>query len=179
MNTNSSWRASRDNASAQAQFIEPTPAGRRKIIAMILGAVVAGLVIKLWLSPAYFGYIRGLPVCNQIPWLRNTLIVAMLGPLVVAAAWAVPTALKLLTHGQWPLPGTLVFVRTPIKRGRAASWRAYGMLAWSAFALMIPIYGWHMMAQTRIFSPPARCMPGAVHTGHPSTAGNASPLRRP
>jgi len=172
MNTNSSWRASRDDASVQAQFIEPTPAGRRKLVAMLLGAVVAGLVIKLWLSPAYFAHIRGLPVCDQLPWLRGTLISAMVIPFLIAAAWAVPTALKLLRHGQSPLPGTLVFVRTPIKRGRAVRWRAYGLFAWSAVALMLPVLGWHLMAQTPIFSPSARCTAGALQAGHPPTPGN-------
>ena len=103
----------------------------------------------------------------------------MLMPLVIAAGWAVPTALKLLRHGQSPLPGTLVFVRTPIKRGHAVRWRAYGLFAWSVIALMLPIWGWHLMLQTPIFSPPAKCMPEAVHAGHPSTIGNGSPLTPP
>jgi len=172
MNTNSSQRALRDDASAQAQFIEPTPAGRRKIVAMILGGMVAALVIKLWLSPAYFAHIRGLPVCDQLPWLRNTLIVGMLLPLVVALAWAIPTALKLLQHGQSPLPGTLVFVRTPIKRGRAVLWRAYGLFAWSVFAAMLPILGCYLLVQTPFLSPPAKCTAGVLHAGHQATAGN-------
>ena len=179
MKTDSSRRARRDDASAQAQFIEPTPTGRRKIVAMILGALVAAMVIKLWLSPAYFRYIDGLSVCDQLPWLRGTLISAMVIPLVVAAVWAVPTALKLLRHGQSPLPGTLVFVRTPIQRGRVVRWRAYGLFASSALAALLPIWGWHLVAQTPVFSPQARCMPGAVHAGHPSSAGNASPVTPP
>ena len=173
MNTNSSRHALRDAASVQAEFIEPTPASRRKIIAMILGGVIAGLIIKLWLSPAYFGHIRNLPACEQLPWLRDTLIVGMLLPLVIAVAWAIPTALKLLQYGQSPLPGTLVFVRTPIKRGRAVRWRAYGLFAWSVVALVLPIWGWRLVAHTPIFSPPAKCTPVVPHPGPPSTAGNA------
>jgi len=172
MNTNSSQRMLRDDASAQAQFIEPTPSGRRKIATIIVGGIVSSLVIKLWLSPAYFGHIRGLPVCDQLPWLRNTLIVGMLFPLAIALVWAIPTALKMLKFGQSPLPGTVVFVRTQIKRGSTVRWRAYGLLAWSLLALVLPFWGWHLLAHTPFFSPPLKCMAGSVHAGQPSPGGN-------
>jgi len=173
MHTDSSRRTLRDDAPAQAQFIEPTPASRRKILVIALVAVVAGLACKLWLFPAYFGYIDRLPLCDRIPWLRDSILFVSLIPLAVAAGWAVPTARKLLRIGQSPLPGTLVFVRTPIKRGRVVRWRAYGLFAWSAFALFVAIWGWHVVVQKPLFSPPATCRPGAVHAAHPPTAGNA------
>lgn len=180
MNTNSSLRALRDDTSAQAQFIEPTRASRVKVIALLVGVGIAVWAIDRWVFPAYFGYITRLPKCDSLPWLRATVIGMSLFPLVLAATWAVPTARKVLREGQWPISGTWVFSRTPIKRGPAVRWRAYALLAWSLLAAAIPFWGLYLMAPTPIFMSQAKCIQDSLRAQKPTTAQNGhAPMTRP
>jgi hypothetical protein len=151
-------RGPRKPDQATVEFIEPTLANRKKLAALIVSVIVLGVTVDRWLFPAYFGYIGRLAVCAQLPWLRGSLIAMMMLPIVIAASWAVPQALRLLSYGQSPPPGTWVFVRTRIKRGRTVRWQAYGLLLWSLVAVVFPFWGWHLMASTPIFSPSKKCI---------------------
>ena len=122
------------------EYIEPTREGRRNLVVLIVITVIAGATIKLWLLPALFSHIDSLPKCDQIRWLRVCLIGISAAPPLITL-WSIPYAIRLLKLNQSPLPGSWVFLRTPIKRGLVVRLRAFGLLSASALALAIPVIG--------------------------------------
>ena len=138
------------------EFIEPTREIRRKLLLLIALFLLAGATLKFWLMPAFFAHIDSLPRCDQVTWLRATLICLMAIPPLLAC-WAVPQAISLLKHNQFPLPGTWVFQRTQIKRGRPVLFRAYSLLLLAVISLAFPLASWHLLASTPIFAPAKSC----------------------
>jgi hypothetical protein len=139
-----------------AEYIEPTRESRRNLLLLVVVAIAVGGAIRFWLFPALFAHIGTLPKCGQIKWLRNCLIVVVASP-PLYALWAVPHAMRMLKLNQSPLPGTWVFRRTPIARGRVVRLRAFGLLFLSAIAPAFPVFGMHQLQSTPFAFPNKIC----------------------
>jgi MFS family permease len=127
-----------------SEFIETSPASRRKLLALGLVAVVLGAVWAFLLRPTLFAHIRQLPACDQAHWSVGLLIGA-LGLLPIAGLSAGIHARKLVKHDQFPPPDAWVWRRTPIRRGRGVRYRAYAIAFCSAALFAIFLYGWHVL----------------------------------
>jgi hypothetical protein len=137
-------------------LLEPTPRGRRNLILLCIGAVAVAFALKIWLMPTLFGYINSLPVCDQLPWWRAVLI-STVALLPLAAVQSTLYARKLIKSGQNPPPGTWVFRRTPIKRGRMVRVQAYAILLAAALMLVLTWYSAHQLKRLPFFVPMKQC----------------------
>jgi len=109
-----------------AEFLEPTPASRRKLTALLVAALAGGASLIEWLK-SYLAELKSRPICDTLEPVL-VLGILILASLLLLSAWVAWTARKVLRLDQWPLPGTWVFRRTPIQRGRKVVLRAYAML---------------------------------------------------
>ena len=126
------------------EYIEPTREGKRNLLLLIAICILFGAAMRFWLLPAYGEYIASLPKCDQIVWLRATLMVIISTPPLITL-WAIPHAIRMVKLNRSPLPNTWVLRRTPIKRGRAVFLRAFALLLISVLALAIPVIGIQFM----------------------------------
>ena len=126
------------------EFIEPTKASRIKLASIWLtGAIIIACTDYFWAS--LMGHINSLPLCSQLPWLQTILIAGFLLLLFASAIFA-RHAHKVLSSNQTPVPGTLVFFRTPIKRGSKTKFEAYaaatGAILFLAASFYLPMWSW-------------------------------------
>jgi len=138
------------------EFIEPTPQGRRNLVALWVIGVVIVFSYRLWLGAALLGYIHSLPLCDQLPWWRG-LLVSVWALFFLVALLCTWNAIKLLRQGQFPLRGTWVFQRIKIQRGVAVRRRAYLLFSASALAVFLAWYCWESLSNTPIFHPIGKC----------------------
>jgi hypothetical protein len=144
------------------QFIEPTPATRRKVLIVLCAGVVIAGILQFWAAPAFFSFVGSLPLCERFRWLQGAMI-ALLGTVALFGAWAAWYARGVLKSGQWPPAGAWVWRRTAIRRGRSAKWRAYALLALACMAMSVPLIGWHFLGQAGMLSRPVTmCSDGMV-----------------
>jgi FtsH-binding integral membrane protein len=140
-------RSTRSLGCMNAEFIEPTSASRRKLAILFVVSLVGG-VLLIELLEAYLAELKLRPICETIGPV-SVLWISVLGGLLLCAAWAAWTARKTLKLNQWPLPGTWVFRRTLIRRGRPVIWGAYAMLAWAILVVAAVIFAsyvsWDLM----------------------------------
>jgi hypothetical protein len=122
------------------EFVETSAESKRKLLALI----IAGVAIAL-LQRVLFAHVRQLPFCSQAHWSWG-LLAGCLAMLPIVGLFTGRYALKLLHYGQYPLPGAWVWKRTPITRGRAVRFRAYGLLLGTVAFFAIFLYGWHVLA---------------------------------
>ena len=125
------------------EYVEPNRG--RMLRRLVLLAVLIYCYVNI---DAYWqrlmGFVKALPPCEQIPWLRTIaiamVVLLMLGPVLVA--WE---GYRILQFRQWPLPGAFVWRRTKIKRDRWVPVRAYAQFA-AALAVAVGIvYLVHLM----------------------------------
>ena len=105
------------------EYLEPTPATRRKLALVVLAGVLLVALLEFWLKPTLLHFIDSLPICAQLPWWRG-LLVSAICILPLAALLPLFQARKLLRVKQWPLLDAWVFRCTPIQRGRVVTIRA-------------------------------------------------------
>ena len=144
------------------EFIEPTKASRIKLVAIWLaGALFIAISNFFW--PSLMTYINSLPLCSQLPWLQAILVTGLFMLLFAAFVFARHSH-KVLSSNQTPIPGALVFFRTPIKRGSKAKFEAYvcatGAIFMLVAAIYLPIRTWPTISP--IFITPSTC--AAVNT---------------
>ena len=94
-----------------AEYVEPTPRGRTRILIEI--AVVAVMVSAAVVASSA---IKSLPVCEVLPWTALLFSAAALFCLAVAAL-LIRTLWCMLSARQYPLPGASVLFRTRVRRG--------------------------------------------------------------
>ena len=118
-------------------YIDPTTNSRLKLASLaVLGTLFVAAVKAYW--PALMGHITSLPFCEQLPWYQGMLLWACsLCPFAVLVL--IRHARKILACGQVPPPGTLVFFRTPIRRGRTALLHAYASIAVAGASVIVAI----------------------------------------
>lgn len=143
-------------------FIEPTTKSRLKValfVALCLVFVAATHVF--W--PRFMQHIQALPLCDQLPWLQAILIAFYLFSPFTAIV-LIRHARKIFSSNQVPPPGTLVFFRTPIRRGRTAALHAYASIAVAVSAIAIPLFfvakAWPTVSP--IFISVAQCRAGGT-----------------
>ena len=120
-----------------ATHLEPTRIGRLRIAKRVAGlfALAAVLYVSIYVFIPW--HIRTLPPCEVLWWLRveaaaTAIFVVAIGVFLLAQTW------RAMREGQWPLPGTEVFVRVKIIRG-SRLWLLVGnavaywlIVAWAA-----------------------------------------------
>jgi hypothetical protein len=129
---------SRREVAPPDEYIEATPASRRKLAAIFVIAIVGGLVTLEYVLPEYLAHIRTLPFCEQLEWVEGTLLVLLLG-FVILAPWLGWNAREVLRREQWPLPGAWVWSRTRVDRGPRVRWRGRAMVASAIVLLVVPL----------------------------------------
>ena len=127
------------------EFIEPTHSSRRNIVVVWVTALIAGVAI-IEARETMLAVLMTRPICEVIVITRAAFAV-VLGLLAIAALWLAWIARRGLRLNQWPLPGTWVWRRTPIYRGRAMRWRAYALLSASIAMLVICAVEWHLVGE--------------------------------
>lgn len=150
---------------APTQFVEPTPQGRRALL-LRRGLLVAALSALFVASYLLLAYVKALPDCEWIPWVRGLLAVVVGLPLGMAV-YAMRLATRMRRAGQWPLPGTPVLWRRPIERGRRLRWRARGLFAVGTANAVAAFACAGLLAFSPLFqsSPPdSRC--GRIQAAH-------------
>lgn len=144
---------------ATERFIEPTPASRRRLLALAALGIAAGAALQFWLLPRLFAFVALLPLCERFRWLQG-LLLGTLGAMPLFGLWAACHAGRLLKAGQWPLPDAIVWRRTRVLTGRAVTWRAYALLAWACVAVSVPLLGAHALGRAGLLGEPRPCAPG-------------------
>jgi hypothetical protein len=125
-------------APVQEQYIEASPASRRKLGVLFAMAVIGGLITLEFLLPRYLAHVRVLPFCEQVEWVEATLL-ALLLALMLPAAWLLAAARRVLRLERWPLPGALVWQRIEIQRGPQVRRRAHLMLGSAALLVVLAL----------------------------------------
>lgn len=118
------------------EFIEPTRQSRRNLLLVYAALVIGFVFLQSWAMPAFFDYGKSLPPCDQVIVLIKAIIATLLFPVAIGI-WGVFHARKLIELKQFPLPGTWVFRRKLIKRGRAIRYRAYALLVLSVVLIVL------------------------------------------
>jgi hypothetical protein len=127
-------------APAHEQYIEATPASRRKLVVLFAVLVVAALGILEVLLPQYLAFLRTMAFCEQLDWVEGTLLAILLAA-IVPAPWSWITSRRILRLEQWPLPGSWVWQRTRVERGPKVRWRGRAMAAAAIAMLTVPMVG--------------------------------------
>jgi hypothetical protein len=159
------------NAQTVEEFIEPTPASRRKIAAQFVSALVVCVVTLEFLMPRFLEFIHALPLCEQLDWIDGAFLV-LTGALMLLAARGIFTARQALRLGQWPLPGAAVLRRTPVQRGALLRRGAYAGLVASLAVIVLGLGAEYLMHQYFTEVQAKRC---SVAGTPPSVATPARP----
>ncbi|MEP7044266.1 MAG: hypothetical protein ABI843_14475 [Dokdonella sp.] len=165
--------------SSTNEYAEPTPQSRRRFAVqwLVAGAILAvGLVVNHF----WFAFLKSLPGCDDIPYLRATLLAWLIIPFLLGI-YGLRLGRRLLVHQQWPPPDRPLFKRQRISRGRAVRWRAYGILVASVILLATPLWGGWLLGQSGIFSVPiegSRCARsgGLAQGARPTTDARAGTM---
>jgi len=138
------------------EYIEPSPTAQRKLLVLVAAAMIFCLVWKFWAEEAFYGYIRSLPLCDQLPWWQGILtgVVAMAG---FASLFMARYSIQLFTHGQEPLPDAWVLRRTPVIRGRKVRLKAYGVAATSIVGFVATANCALLLPELPFFKPVEQC----------------------
>jgi hypothetical protein len=132
------------------EYIEPTNEGRVKM-ALIAIAIVGGLeAAKRLLIPAFMAHVQTLPKCEQLVWLVNSVQAIFFAVPLLLSAFMIPIAIRLLRHKQFPLPGSWVWRRKKIQRGRIVVARAYLILALCLVTYVFPFWARHVLVKSNV-----------------------------
>lgn len=128
------------------EFEEPAPGDRLKIAGTAAALALGLALVHLLAVRPTLTWVRTLPGCEQATWLSSLLVGAMaLLPLLGGAVF-VPFASRVFRHGRLPPPGTWLWQRTRVWRGRRARWTAGAMIAWVVVAAPAPLFTWQIIA---------------------------------
>lgn len=116
------------------EYIEPTPQAKRFYLAAGLIFIPAGLVLAAGLLPPPIGFIKSLPLCEQLRWYRAE-IYFVIALIMALGAGAAPFLIRQMISGQVPPPGTWVLRRTLVRRGPHLRWSAAAGLLLLVIAL--------------------------------------------
>lgn len=137
------------------EFAEPAPGDRIKIACSAAALAIGLALVHLMAVRPTLAWVRTLPGCEQATWLSGLLVGAMaLLPLLGGVVF-VPIALRVFRHDRMPPPGTWLWQRTRVWRGRRARWTAGAMIAWVALAIPTPFFAWQVIAPLQSRACPA------------------------
>ena len=127
-------------APAPEEYIEATPASRRKLGVLFAVLVSAAFAMLELVLPEYLAFLRTLAFCDQLDWVEGTLL-AMLLAAVIPAPWSWIASRRIVRLEQWPLPGSWVWQRTRVERGAKVLWRARALAAAAVAMFIVPVAG--------------------------------------
>jgi hypothetical protein len=132
------------------EFIEATEKSKKTLLLrVVVGFLFVCLYQFLW-RPLWIEYVNNLPPCEQLKWLEYGFLLALIIPPIICSNFYI-TAKKILKTNQYPPPGTLVFVRTPVVRGEKVKYRAYVMMVMFVCSLLIPVFGKKLITENKMF----------------------------
>jgi hypothetical protein len=112
----------------------------------VFGLGIASALAMLAWWPVLMAHIRGLPVCDQLPWFQG---VIALQALLMSAIPALLLAAGLAARrsGRWPPPQMPVLRRTRVVRGAVVERRAWWLIGGAAAtALIFVVLVWRLLA---------------------------------
>ena len=139
------------SAGDQQEFVEPSNAARVKVGALLLTLLAIVESIRYWLAPVFMAHINTLPKCQQLIWLTNALQLAFFILPVVASAFVLPSAAKMLKQKIFPLPGAWIISRTKVQRGRIVVARAYVLIALCLLMFTAPIWARYILNKSDFY----------------------------
>jgi hypothetical protein len=145
-----------DSEQEIGDYIEPTPAARRMVVLAFVGFFIILYTTHKWLLPAFLAYLNRLPIC-QGRWWMCVVLLSLCAILPVLAILLASLGVRILRHGQVPVPGAKVFRRTKIVRGRMARLRAYALILTSAMLVPVSWYLTTNLIEMTIFKPIQKC----------------------
>jgi hypothetical protein len=119
------------------EFLGPSLGRWRTLLFQIAVLIVGYGALVYW--PELMRLVGRLPPCEQLPWWR-AIAIGLALVFVVPAASLVWDGYRALRLRQWPLPGTLLFRRRRVKRGRSVLFHAYASFV--AAATIIAFFGY-------------------------------------
>lgn len=137
-------------------YIEPTPAGRAKLLAGLLLLAVGGTLWHFHAFPALKAHMSSLPTCEQYAVMILFMKAVVLGVAPAVSALGLWMAARMLRLRQFPLPGTWVLRRTPVRRGAMVMLRAYALLVLCVLLLMGAGWTWSLI---QAMPAPDQCHP--------------------
>jgi len=138
------------------EFIDPTPGDIRRYRTQVIAAGVVVVLLYLGLKAYVAPRWHAMSVCEQLPWDRAMLIVALLSPLLFPLL-ELPRTLRRLRAGQSPGPGERIVRRTRVVRGRSLRISASMVLAASLVCIAISLWGLYRLKATPVFLSVAAC----------------------
>jgi hypothetical protein len=138
-----------------AQFVEPTRAGRIKLAMFVLAGLLVSAAMHTWWHP-FMGYVQSLPICEQLPWLRGIVLTFIAISWLVGIA-AVRAARLTLVSGQSPFPGAWVWSRTKLRTGWKARLDGCAFALYSTICFAGPVVAAYGLKAHEIFCHPASC----------------------
>jgi len=116
---------------------------------------LASLAMDLWWHP-FMDYVRSLPLCEGLPWLRGILLTFFL-LFWLLSLLLVRASVLTFRSGQTPFPSAWVWSRTKVRTGRTAqlSGAVFAVLALALAAA--PVVAAYLLQAHLIFCVPESC----------------------
>lgn len=140
----------------QTEYVESTRGIRVRLLAIWLGAT-ASVPLLGAATRAYNRHVAPLPICEQLPWMRLSVVVVSLLFLLVAG-WMASYAWRVRGSGRVPPPGAWVFFRTRVHRGWIATAYAVFIAIASLSAIGLTIYGMAQVSSGWFFLSQSQCV---------------------
>ncbi len=137
------------------EYIEPTRTSRIKLGLLVVAGALASLAMELWWHP-FMDYVRSLPLCEGLPWLRGILIAFCLGSWLLSLVLLRASVLT-FRSGQTPFPSAWVWSRTRVRTGWFAQFSGAGFAALALVLAASPVVVGYIFQAHAIFCMPASC----------------------
>ena len=119
------------------EYLEPTKNSNIKLLILVVVVVMIGPALN-YLWSIFLSWTDSLPLCDSIIWLERGIYFIGL-TFILLSIWWLKTSYLVFRYRQYPYPGATVYIRTKIRKGKAAYF----------FAFVFTIYGfgyywcWH------------------------------------
>ena len=137
------------------RYLEPTRASRIKLAVAVMAYIAVYVAMELWWTP-FMSYVRALPLCEGLQWLRG-LAIAFLLMFAAASFSAARAGILTLQAGQSPFPGAWIWSRTRVRTGVRAKLNGWGFLAVAALMAVAPVAIGYALKVNVIFCVPDSC----------------------
>jgi len=133
------------------EYLDPLPEERNRRLAFVVTVafLATGLIGGALLLTAH---VKRIPTCEGVAWLITALY-AFDGLMLVPILWMVHKAWLGLQYRQIPAPGSLIFKRTKVVRGRSAQIRAGLSMVAALLAILLLTYSLDKVDRLREFFP--------------------------
>jgi hypothetical protein len=137
------------------RYLIPTVAMRLKLLVAASLWLMFAIAMEIWWNP-FMSYVRALPVCAGLPYLRTIFITfALLFGL--SSYFCASTGAKILRAGESPVPTAWVLFRTRVKTGWRARADGWTMLAVALLLASAPVAAGYALRVNVIFCIPSSC----------------------